>query len=136
MTSKIEITRLHQADWKIWFLGGGLGGAMGLCILAIILTINSGNSVPPLIATALGLTHGLFLFGFWLARFKTSFRFAWRVTMAVSSICTLGLALSLQHFSQNSQGAGSLYMLSFMQAGFALSLPLYYNPQKLDANAG
>ena len=128
--------QLYQADWKIWFLGGGLGGALGLCILAVALTINASSAVPSVATVVLGAVHSVFLVGFWVARFKTEFRLAWWITMAVSSVCTLLLAFALQYYSSVPLGAGSLFTLSFMQAVFAITLPLHYNPLHLDADGG
>jgi hypothetical protein len=98
--------RLCDADWKVWFLGGGCGGAMGLCILAIILTLNGSSSAPWMIA-------------------------AWRVTMFTSSVCTLLLAFTLQNFSSLGYGASSLFILSFMQSMMAITLPMFYAPRHL-----
>ena len=128
--------QLCHADWKIWFLVGGLGGALGLCILAVALTINASSTVPSIAAVVLGTVHGMFLLGFWAARFKTEFRFAWRITMVISSVCTLLLAFAFHYFSSVPLGAGSLFTLAFMQAVFAITLPMYYNPLLLDTDGG
>lgn len=129
-TIKTDSLPLSRVDWKVWFLGGGLGGAFGLCTLALILNINNPSPLVFWAPILLGGVHAVVVCSYWINRHAASFIKAWRVTMTISATCTLLLALALFNDAAQSNSGSTLVMLAMLQGAFAVTCPMYYQPDQ------
>jgi len=135
-TSQIESTghaasrfMLSSLDWRVWFLGYGLGGCFGLTLLAGVWSLFvDENRMLGLSAIAISLAHGFTLVAAWLKRSTILARSATRVCYLAGALGIAMVALLMSSGESRVPGLASLYSLALMNFVFAFTVPLLKQP--------
>jgi hypothetical protein len=120
---------LSSMDWRVWFLGYGLGGCCGLSLFAGIwsLLVDDNWSLG-LISLVISLTHACLLAVFWLRRTTTMARSATRICYLAGAFGIALVALLMTSGDSRVPALGSLYSLALMSLIFAFTVPLLIQP--------
>jgi hypothetical protein len=79
--------KLSKLDWRVLFLGFGLGGCFGLAtILGMVSLITAGASWYAAIAITIGLLHGIILAVLWRSRERIQLRTGLRLALLASAV--------------------------------------------------
>ncbi len=135
-TTQIESTShaasrlvLSSLDWRVWFLGYGLGGCFGLTLLAGVWSLLvDENRTLGLSAIAISLAHGFTLVVFWLKRSTILARSATRVCYLAGALGIATVAWLMNSGESRVPGLASLYSLALMNLVFAFTVPLLTQP--------
>lgn len=131
-TSQIESTNnaasglmLSSLDWRVWFLGYGLGGCFGLTLLAGVWSLLvDENQTLGLSAIAISLAHVFTLVVFWLKRSTILASSATRVCYLAGAFGIATVAWLMNSGESRLPGLASLYSLAVMSLVFAFTAPL------------
>jgi hypothetical protein len=131
-TSQIESTShaasrlmLSSLDWRVWFLGYGLGGCFGLALLAGAWSLLvDENRALGITAIAISLAHFFTLVVFWLRRTTILARSATRVCYLAGALGIATVAWLMNSGESRVPGLASLYSLALMNFVFAFTVPL------------
>ena len=128
--SSVQIPRpdpmasLASLNASVWFLGCGLGCATGLSLLCAFIAIWENYILSIAIpALLIALLHASIITVFWLYRFTVHGRTAIMVSMVVSSILTIALAILV---TSGGMTTSPLYGLALMHLLFAFFHPGIY----------
>lgn len=135
-TSQIETTShsasrllLSSLDWRVWFLGYGLGGCFGLTLLAGVWSlIVDQNRTLGLSAIAISLAHGFVLVVSWLKRSTILAKSATKVCYLVGALGIATVAWLMTSGESRVPALASLYSLALMNFVFAFTVPLLTRP--------
>jgi|LakMenEpi03Aug12_release.lakeMendotaPanAssembly.Ray.scaffolds.fasta_scaffold307482_2 hypothetical protein len=131
-TSQIESTSqaasrfmLSSLDWRVWFLGYGLGGCFGLTFLAGVWSLLvDENRTLGAFAIAISLAHGFTLVVSWLMRSTILARSATRVCFMAGALGIATVAWLMNLGESRVPGLATLYSLATMNLVFAFTVPL------------
>jgi hypothetical protein len=116
---------LSELDWRVWFLGYGLGGCFGICVcVGIWSVLVDDNQFPGWIAVAISLAHACLLALFWKRRSTTRLKTATAICYLAGALGIASVALLVTSGSSRVPGVGSLFTLALMNAIFAFTAPL------------
>jgi hypothetical protein len=116
---------LSSLDWRVWFLGYGLGGCFGLALLAGVWSlIVDENRTLGLSAIAISLAHGFILVVSWLKRSTIIAKSATRVCNIAGALGIATVAWLMTSGESRVPGLTSLYTLALMSVVFAFTVPL------------
>jgi ABC-type uncharacterized transport system permease subunit len=117
--------KLSKLDWRVLFLGFGLGGCFGLAtILGMVSLITAGASWYAAIAITIGLLHGIILAVLWRSRERIQLRTGLRLALLASAVGLLTIQFVRHQLEVKDTAANSLYMLAFMQSILAFVHPM------------
>lgn len=120
--------KLSKLDWRVLFLGFGLGGCFGLAtILGMISLITSGASWYAAIAITIGLLHGIILAVLWRSKERIQLRTGLRLALLASAVGLLTIQFVRHQLEVKDTAANSLYMLAFVQSILAFVHPIMLN---------
>ncbi|MCU0706849.1 MAG: hypothetical protein MUF23_01005 [Pirellula sp.] len=118
-------TQLSALDWRVWFLGYGLGGCSGLCACVGLWSILIDDSpVFGSIALLISMAHGGLLTLTWLKRSTVHAGIATTICFLVGAIGILSVAWLMKASGSRVPALGSLYSLALMSAIMAFAVPL------------
>lgn len=128
---------LLSLDWRVWFLGCGIGGCTGLSLLAGLWSLLVDTTrTPGVIAIAISATHFIYLWVMWSRRSKVLAKPAIRIGYLVSSIGIATVAILLNAIDSQVPAVSSLYILAFMNFVFALFMPMHVESNVLYSAPG
>lgn len=120
---------LSSLDWRVWFLGYGLGGCFGLTLLVGVWSLLvDENRTLGLSAMAISLAHGFMLVVSWLKRSTILAKPATRVCFIVGGVGIATVAWLMTSGESRVPGLASLYSLALMSFVFAFTVPLLTRP--------
>jgi hypothetical protein len=116
---------LSSLDWRVWFLGYGIGGCTGLSFIAGIWSIVvDATPTPGLIAMSISAIHFIYLALFWARRSSTLAKPAIRNGFLLGSAGIATVAFLLNANESRVPSANTLYALAFMSFVFAFVMPM------------
>jgi hypothetical protein len=119
---------LDSLDWRVWFLGYGVGGCFGLCLCAGIwsLLVDVDKSLGAF-TLAISMAHASLLVTFWLRRSTTLARRATRICYLAGALGITLAPLILTSGESRVPALGSLYSLALMNAIIGFTVPLTFS---------
>lgn len=116
---------LSSLDWRVWFLGYGIGGCSGLSLIAGIWSVVvDATPTPGLIAMSISAIHFIYLALFWARRSSTLAKPAIRNGFLLGSAGIATVAFLLNANESRVPSANTLYALAFMSFVFAFVMPM------------
>lgn len=116
---------LSSLDWRVWFLGYGVGGCAGLSLIAGIWSVLvDGTLFPAINAIAISSAHSTFLSLSWARRSTILAKPAIRNCFLLGSIGIATVAISMNEYDSLVPSLNTLYTLAFMSFIFAFVMPL------------
>jgi hypothetical protein len=125
---------LSSLDWRVWFLGYGIGGCSGLSLIAGIWSVVvDTTSIPGLIAITISAIHFIYLAMFWARRSSTLAKPAIRNGFLLGSAGIATVAFLLNANESRVPSANTLYALAFMSFVFAFVMPMQAKSEFFEA---
>ena len=117
--------KLSKLDWRVLFLGFGLGGCCGIAsILGVGGLLTDGITLVAVITLTIGLLHGFILAILWKRREQVQLKTGVRIALLTSACGFLVVLLIRNQFLGQSGATNSLYMLASMNIILAFTHPI------------
>lgn len=117
--------KLSKLDWRVLFLGFGLGGCFGIAsLMGLISLLGDGASRVAAMMIGIGSIHGFILAILWKKRERIQLKTGVRMALLTSACGFLVVLLIRNQFLGQSGATNSLYMLASMNLILAFTHPI------------
>ncbi len=117
--------KLSKLDWRVLFLGFGLGGCCGIASLMGLISL-LGKDTPwvAMMMLMIGSIHGIILAVLWQKRERIELKTGVRIALLTSAFGLLVVLLIRNQFLGPSLATNSLYMLASINLIMAFTHPV------------
>ena len=127
---------VSELDWRVWFLGRGLGGCAGLTLFVGLwsLAVDETRWLA-LTSLAVSLAHACLILHFWRSRTTADASQATMSCYLTGAVGITTVALVMNAIGSKVPGLAPLFSLAFMNFIMAFTVPLLVKAQVSSARA-
>lgn len=117
--------KLSKLDWRVLFLGFGLGGCCGIAsLMGLISLLGDGASWLAAMMLMIGSIHGIILATLWQKRERIQLKTGVRIALLTSACGLFVVPLIRNQFLGQTDVSNALYSLALMNLIMAFAHPM------------